>query len=652
MSSIDKKIDAVLPKQRRVRQIILVFLDMLIAIIAGYLALYFRFDFGADPFGTVYFERFTKYIFLHSAVTVIIYFIFHLYRIMWSRASINEAVKIVELNLAIMLIELGMYFLLDIRMPRSFYPMSFIFQSALEFLLRYSYRLVKGFANTRRANSGPRTMIFGAGDAGHDLGAEMQNSNMTAGTLICYMDDNPNIKGKTLNGIPVLGNRNDIARVVRDEQIDQIFVAIPTAAAKDRAEITDICRNTGKRVKILPGTYQLINGEVSVSKLRPVQIEDLLGRDTVKVNMDEIAGYVKGKRVLVTGGGGSIGSELCRQIANHHPALLIILDIYENNAYDIQQELIKTHPELNLLVLIGSVRNTERVNQVMRDYRPDIVYHAAAHKHVPLMETSPKEAIKNNVFGTYKTAEAAERYGVKRFVLISTDKAVNPTNIMGASKRMCEMIIQMMNARHAGTEFVAVRFGNVLGSNGSVVPLFKKQIEAGGPVTVTDPNMVRYFMTIPEAVSLVLQAGAYAKGGEIFVLDMGQPVRILKLAENMIRLSGYKPYEEIPIEFTGLRPGEKLYEEMLMSEEGMQETPNHMIHIGKPIEMDYQLYEQQLKELYPLACSDEGDSDMKRKVAEIVTTYKPQFQNYRYVVKDSNTESVPTEGKFSVHTEL
>ena len=406
--------------------------------------------------------------------------------------------------------------------------------------------------------------------------------------------------------------------MVKRYRISKIIFAIPSASASTRKQILDICSTTGCEVQMLPGIYQMVNGDVSVSKLRKVDPQDLLGRDPIKVNLDEITEYVSGKVVLVTGGGGSIGSELCRQIARANPKQLIILDIYENNAYDIQMELQRVHPELNLVVLIGSVRNTNRVDYVVGTYRPDLIFHAAAHKHVPLMEDSPNEAIKNNVFGTYKMAKAAARYGVRRFVLISTDKAVNPTNIMGASKRLCEMVVQMMN-RESDTEFVAVRFGNVLGSNGSVIPLFKKQIAAGGPVTVTHPDIIRYFMTIPEAVSLVLQAGAYARGGEIFVLDMGEPVKIDTMARNMIRLSGYEPDVDIKIEYTGLRPGEKLFEELLMKEEGMQETANKLIHIGKPIEMDDEKFKEQLS-LLEEACKAEV-SDMKDIVAQIVPTY-------------------------------
>ena len=400
--------------------------------------------------------------------------------------------------------------------------------------------------------------------------------------------------------------------------MDEIFIAIPSASRTTIKELLEICKDTECKLRVLPGIYQLVNGEVSVSKLRDVEVEDLLGREPVAVDLDAIMGYITGKTVMVTGGGGSIGSELCRQIAGHNPKKLIIVDIYENSAYEIQQELLYKYPDMDLLVLIASVRNTNRINSIFKEYKPDIVYHAAAHKHVPLMEISPNEAIKNNVFGTWKTAQAAATYGTKKFVLISTDKAVNPTNIMGASKRICEMIVQSFD-KHYDTEFVAVRFGNVLGSNGSVIPLFKKQIAAGGPVTVTHPDIIRYFMTIPEAVSLVLQAGVYAHGGEIFVLDMGEPVKILDLAKNLIRLSGYKVGEDIEIEFTGLRPGEKLYEELLMDEEGLQETENKLIHIGKPIEIDEMKFYGQLKALKEESKNE--CSDIRSMIHEIVPTY-------------------------------
>ena len=432
------------------------------------------------------------------------------------------------------------------------------------------------------------------------------------------IDDDKDKQGRVIDGVSIMGSRKDIARLVREKEIDEIYVAIPTAPPEDIKDILKICQGTGCQVKILPGVYQLMNGEVTISRLRKVEIEDLLGREQVNVNLDEIMGYVKGKVVLVTGGGGSIGSELCRQLAGHKVKQLIIFDIYENNAYEIQQELKRKYPDLDMVVLIGSVRNTNRLDYLFRTYRPDIVYHAAAHKHVPLMEDSPNEAIKNNVLGTYKAARAAIKYKAQRFILISTDKAVNPTNIMGASKRLCEMVVQMSNQK-SSTEFVAVRFGNVLGSNGSVIPLFKQQIESGGPVTVTHKDIIRYFMTIPEAVSLVIQAGAYAKGGEIFVLNMGNPVRILDMAENLIRLSGYEPYKDIDICFTGLRPGEKLYEELLMDEEGLQKTVNDRIFIGKPIDMDYDRFERALQRLGEAALSE--TANMRLLVHELVPEY-------------------------------
>ena len=461
-------------------------------------------------------------------------------------------------------------------------------------------------------------MVVGAGEAANAIIKEIVNSNFSAMVIRCIIDDDKGKWGRYIQGIKVAGGRDKIVECADIYNIDEIIVAMPSTSRAELKNVLEICKETNCKLRSLPGMYQLVNGEVSVSKLRDVEVEDLLGREPISVDMDSILGYVQGKKVLVTGGGGSIGSELCRQIAQHKPKQLIILDIYENNVYDVQQELKMKHPNLDLVVLIASVRNTNRMNWIFSNYKPDIVYHAAAHKHVPLMEDSPTEAIKNNVFGTFKTAQAAAMTGAKRFVMISTDKAVNPTNIMGASKRMCEMIIQIFN-KHYDTEFVAVRFGNVLGSNGSVIPLFKKQIAKGGPVTVTHPDIIRYFMTIPEAVSLVLQAGAYAKGGEIFILDMGEPVRILDLARNLIRLSGYRVDEDIKIEFTGLRPGEKLYEELLMDEEGMHDTANRMIHIGRPIEVDEQEFFVQLKELKD-ECQIES-SDIRPLIQKIVPTY-------------------------------
>ena len=490
---------------------------------------------------------------------------------------------------------------------------------------RFSYRIMRNMRHkAQNRKNGTRVMIIGAGDAGNTVIKEITNSSYSTMTIKCIIDDDEGKWGRFIQGIKIVGGRDRIVEYAALYGIDEIFIAIPSANRATMKALVEICKETSCKLRTLPGIYQLVNGEVNVSKLRDVDVEDLLGRDPIKVDLDSILNYVRNQTIMVTGGGGSIGSELCRQIAGHKPARLIIVDIYENNAYEIQQELKHKYPNLDLVVLIASVRNTNRINHIMEEYRPDIIYHAAAHKHVPLMEVSPNEAIKNNVFGTWKTAQAAVQNGVKKFVLISTDKAVNPTNIMGASKRICEMVIQTYN-RHYDTEFVAVRFGNVLGSNGSVIPLFKNQIAAGGPVTVTHPDIIRYFMTIPEAVSLVLQAGVYAKGGEIFILDMGEPVKILDLAKNLIRLSGYKVDEDIKIEFTELRPGEKLYEELLMSEEGLMDTENKLIHIGKPIEFDETLFYVQLNNL-KRAVENECD-DVRSLIQEIVPTYSPQSED-------------------------
>ena len=610
-----------LPRDKRVRMGILMAADVLALCLASFLGLFVRFDLNISRIPPEYAQAAMEFLPYYILASLVIFFLARMYSTMWSVAGVREALHVVAACGLASLVQIAGMMLLQLSVPRSFFLVSFAALCAEELGIRLSYRVVISLFGNHSKKAAKRIMIVGAGTSGSVILKEMTTSSLVNGCVVCFVDDDKNKAGKFLNGVPVAGNRNDIPRLAEEYKIDEIYIAIPSASAKERKAIIEICRETGCQVKILPGIYQLINGEVSIAKLRNVEIEDLLGRDPIRVNLDEIMGYVSGKVVLVTGGGGSIGSELCRQVASHNPKQLIIFDIYENNAYDIQLELKEKYPDLDLVVLIGSVRNTHRIETVFKKYRPDIVYHAAAHKHVPLMEDSPNEAIKNNVFGTYKTAKAADKYGTKRFVLISTDKAVNPTNIMGASKRMCEMVVQMMNAR-SKTDFVAVRFGNVLGSNGSVIPLFKKQIEQGGPVTVTHPDIIRYFMTIPEAVSLVLQAGAYAKGGEIFVLDMGEPMKILDLAKNLIRLSGYEPDVDIPIIFTGLRPGEKLYEELLMDEEGLQDTPNKLIHIGKPIEFDMERFEEQLEELYPIANQD-GDR-IREAVMKIVTTYHPK----------------------------
>ena len=609
-----------LPRDKRVRMGILMAADVLALCLASFLGLFVRFDLNISKIPPEYARAALEFLPYYILASLVIFFLARMYSTMWSVAGVREALHVVAACGLASLVQIAGMVLLQLSVPRSFFLVSFAALCAEELGIRLSYRVVISLFGNHSRKAAKRIMIVGAGTSGSVILKEMTTSSLVNGCVVCFVDDDKNKAGKFLNGVPVAGNRNDIPRLAEEYRIDEIYIAIPSASAKERKAIIEICRETGCQVKILPGIYQLINGEVSIAKLRNVEIEDLLGRDPIRVNLDEIMGYVSGKVVLVTGCGGSIGSELCRQVASHNPKQLIIFDIYENNAYDIQLELKEKYPDLDLVVLIGSVRNTHRIETVFEKYRPDIVYHAAAHKHVPLMEDSPNEAIKNNVFGTYKTAKAADKYGTSRFVLISTDKAVNPTNIMGASKRMCEMVVQMMNAR-SKTDFVAVRFGNVLGSNGSVIPLFKKQIEQGGPVTVTHPDIIRYFMTIPEAVSLVLQAGAYAKGGEIFVLDMGEPMKILDLAKNLIRLSGYTPDVDIPIVFTGLRPGEKLYEELLMNEEGMQDTPNKLIHIGKPIEFDMERFEGQLEELYVTA-NEDGDG-IREDVMRIVGTYHP-----------------------------
>lgn len=603
------------------RIVLLVILDLLIITVSGFLALYIRFDFQFSKMEMMYVDREMKYLPLSLIITLLLFVLFKLYRSVWRFASANEFLNVISACSASILIQIVIMSFMKMRMPVSYYLMKYVILIVGVGSLRFAYRILRMIQEKRmglRKDSRRNTMVVGAGEAGAMIIKEFQNSRYLDQKVCCVIDDNEAKQGKYIRGVKIMGGRDDIRFLAHELQIDEIIVALPSVPQAQVKEILQICQETGCELKVLPGLYQMINGEISVSKLRKVEIEDLLGREPIKLQVDSVMGYVAGKVILVTGGGGSIGSELCRQIAAHHPKRLIIVDIYENNAYDIQQELKRTSPELDLVVLIASVRNTHRMNSIFETYRPDIVYHAAAHKHVPLMEDSPNEAIKNNVFGTYKTAKAADKFGVQRFVLISTDKAVNPTNIMGASKRICEMIIQMMN-HHSKTDFVAVRFGNVLGSNGSVIPLFKKQIEQGGPVTVTHPEIIRYFMTIPEAVSLVLQAGALAKGGEIFVLDMGEPVKILDLAKNLIRLSGYKPFEDIAIEFTGLRPGEKLYEELLMSEEGLKETENELIHIGKPIEFDEEKFRNDLEELRRIA--DQDSEAIRQKVREIVPTY-------------------------------
>lgn len=612
--------------QLRRRKFFLVLYDILSVLISGYLALCVRFDFSFSEIPTNYEHVMLRVMPYSIGITILIFIIFRLYSSLWTYAGMVEIVNIAAAGIVAGFAEILLIMILNknvsVPMPRSYYFLYTIFLMVLIFLSRFSYRGFRAFIR-RRVNEGiqKRVLIIGAGAAGDAIIREINNSSYLDMKIVGVIDDNPNKIGNYIHGIKIIGNRDTIIKNAKELDVDIIVLAIPTASAKDIKELLNICKETGCELKRLPGIYQLVNGEVSVSKLKDVDVNDLLGREPIQPNLESIMGYVSDKVVMVTGGGGSIGSELCRQIAMYQPKQLVLVDIYENTTYDIQNELKRNFPNLNLEVLIASVRNTKRMDQIFETYRPEIVYHAAAHKHVPLMEDSPNEAIKNNVLGTWKVVQAADKWNVQRFVMISTDKAVNPTNIMGASKRICEMIIQTYDKRST-TEFVAVRFGNVLGSNGSVIPLFKKQIAEGGPVTVTHPDIIRYFMTIPEAVSLVLQAGAYAKGGEIFVLDMGEPVKILDLAKNLILLSGHKPDEDIKIVFTGLRPGEKLYEEMLMKEEGIQETENQLIHIGKPIEMDEERFMQQLEELRDYV-TEEPD-DIREAIMKIVPTYHPQ----------------------------
>lgn len=605
--------------QKALRVACLVLADLILINLSAFLALYIRFEFDfRQLYATTFLRDMLIYAGINSACTILIFHILKLYNSLWEFASVSELVRTaLGCFFSAVFYMVGM-FMLHLTVPRSFPAIYMLILCLLCGALRLSYRCVRRTRAGLRSEGEKRTMLIGGGQAGAIALREFQTSPRSENKVVCIIDDAPNKVGSYLGGVKIVGGRSAIARMAEKYDIDEIILAIPSASRQEKLQILSYCHNTSCTLRTLPGICQLANGEVRIEQIREVDIEDLLGRETVKIDLDEVAAYITGKTVLVTGGGGSIGSELCRQAAAQRPKRLIIFDIYENNAYDIQMELRRTHPELDLVVLIGSVRDRERVMQVFDRYRPDLVCHAAAHKHVPLMETSPFEAIKNNVFGTYNVAQAADRFGTQRFILISTDKAVNPTNVMGASKRLCEMIVQMMNDRSA-TEYVAVRFGNVLGSAGSVIPLFRKQIRSGGPVTVTDKRVIRYFMTIPEAVQLIFQAGAYARGGEIFVLDMGEPVRIDDLARNMIRLSGFEPDVDIPIVYTGLRPGEKLYEELLLSGEGMQKTKNDLIYIGHEIAFDPAAFEENLMLLRAIPESDEPA--LRAKLRELVPTF-------------------------------
>lgn len=603
------------------KAVMVAFIDALIILFSYAVALVARFDFMYSSVPSMYIAGYLWSMPFWIASTIVIFYVCKLYHSVWSLASIAEIQMSVAAYMILAVVYVAGALFMHLRMPKAYYFIGYILSFCLTTFLRFSYRIFRFYVvkSDADADETDRIMMVGGGAAAQVLIKELTSGKRVHTKVCCVIDDNPNKLGRVLEGIPIVGNRYDILEMVKKYRINHIIYAIPATTGKNRKDILNICKETNCKLQTVPSVAQLINGEVSVSRIRDVEITDLLGRAQVRVNNDEILAAIRNQVVMVTGGGGSIGSELCRQIAKAKPKRLIIFDIYENNAYEIQQELKRSHRNLDVVVLIGSVRNTNRINWVMDTYEPDIIYHAAAHKHVPLMEESPNEAIKNNVIGTYKTAKAAARVGVRKFVFISTDKAVNPTNIMGASKRLCEMVIQMMD-RKSKTDFVAVRFGNVLGSNGSVIPLFKEQIAEGGPVTVTDKDIIRYFMTIPEAVSLVLQASYYAKGGEIFILDMGEPVRIDDMARNLIRLSGYTPDIDIPIVYTGLRPGEKLFEELLMSEEGLQDTANELIHIGHPIEMDDGWFEEKLKVL------DEASEHESEKIKEIVAEIVPTYQ--------------------------
>ena len=635
----------------QVVRLLLMVYDFAAVIVSFGIALWLRFDCKVTSVEPQYLTIYTKTIIVYALFCLVVFWFLRLYKSIWRFASYSELLRVILATVVTGVIYTGSLLVFNLHMPVSYYVIGITVQFIATLGIRFFYRfvlLLRGRTNDEVQKK--NVMIIGAGSAGQMLFRDIKHAKETKETVACFIDDNPNKWDRYIDDIPVFGSRDHILEAVDKFNIEKIYVAVPSANPQDKRDILRVCNETSCELMNLPGMYQLYIGEVSVSKMKKVQIEDLLGRDPIKPNMDEVFAYVRNKVVLITGVG-SIGSELARQIASHNPKQLILFDVYENNAYDIQLELRKKYPNLDLVTLIGSVRDSRKMFDLFKKYRPQIVYHAAAHKHVPLMEDSPCESIKNNAMGTYKTAYAAMVHGCEKFVLISTDKAVNPTNIMGASKRLCEMIIQAFTAKikegkayeipqlfthekdmiekpeikealqTTTTEFVAVRFGNVLGSNGSVIPIFKRQIEAGGPVTVTHPDIIRYFMTIPEAVSLVLLAGTYAHGGEIFVLDMGEPVKITTLARNLIRLSGYTPDVDIKLEFTGLRPGEKLYEEKLMAEEGLKKTKNDLIHIGCPIPFDINEFLGELDGLLDAAYRNEDD--MKERVQKIVSTYHP-----------------------------
>ncbi len=622
--------------KKRIRKLSLIILDLILINLAFFIAFYLRFE-GDIPHQ--YLQSYLQNIIVINIIKIIIFNYFKLYESLWEYVSIEELSQIVVASIVCNTVVISYLVIKQSHLPRSIYILATILDIFLIGGVRFSYRAFRKIKRSELTREDQKNvMVIGAGDAGAMIIKELKNHKKLNSKPVAIIDDDIKKEGQNINGVPVLGQRYDILSICIKKKIDEIIIAIPSASKKTIREIVQECKRTKCELKIVPGMFELIDGKVSIQKIRSVQIEDLLGRDEIKLNTEEISEYLTAKTILVTGGGGSIGSELCRQITKFNPSEIIILDIYENNVYNLQNELKRKHKDLNLKVIIASVRDKLRIDEVMNSYRPDVVFHAAAHKHVPLMESNPCEAIKNNVFGTLNAAEASAKYGVKRFVLISTDKAVNPTNVMGATKRICEMIIQSMD-KLSNTEFVAVRFGNVLESNGSVIPLFKKQIAEGGPVTVTHPEIIRYFMTIPEASQLVIQAGAMAQGGEIFVLDMGQPIRIIDLARDLIKLSGFEPETDIPIKITGLRPGEKLYEEILLDEEGMKSTVHEKIFIGKPIFLDYKFLQKSLDKLKDLV-ENSKHNEIRKALVQVVPTYKPDKLYDKEIIDYKNLDKI------------
>ena len=606
-------------RKLRVRQLMLIIVDILSIIFSLYGSLILRFEGLLEQ---TYVSNINSVLLIVIILNIAILFLMKMYKSLWQFASVTELFNVITSSILCSLVNIVIFEIANKDLPEACYFLYFLLLTLCLGITRFSYRFIRMYKShivPKSRRELQKVMIIGAGLAGEKTYQEITYNPSVYKKVVCFIDDDKSKQGRRIHDVTVYGGREKIIEAAKKFGVEEILLAMPSGNRKEVVDILNICKETKCQIKKLPGIYQMINGDIHISDFKDVEIQDLLGREPIKVNIEDIIRYVTGKVVMVTGGGGSIGSELCRQIAASGPKQLIIVDIYENNAYDIQLELKHKYPNLNLETIIASVRNSKKMDKLFEKYQPDIVYHAAAHKHVPLMEDSPNEAVKNNVFGTLNVVKAADKYKTKKFILISTDKAVNPTNIMGATKRICEMIVQSYN-KQSQTEYVAVRFGNVLGSNGSVIPLFKKQIKEGGPVTVTHPDIIRYFMTIPEAVSLVLQAGAYAKGGEIFILDMGEPVKIADMARNLIKLSGYEPDVDIKIKYTGLRPGEKLYEELLMKEEGLQDTPNHLIHIGKPIALDETTFFNKLTNLKEAVYKE--TSDVRLLVKDIVPTYK------------------------------